>query len=215
MLTSTVVRAQRKEKTRFYTRKGVKYRSTVHYRFDDKCDNGHNTFSVTLDTYRQLGNGRWEEDSFGCQHDEVRKLFPELAPFIKWHLTSTDGPMHYIANTVFLAGDRDYNGLRKGEVQQLRNGKTGELCWIMKGTGTRYHDGPTPPDETVTAIWEPWTRTGEGKARELDSARECAVWPEATDEDLTAPGLEDRLKERLPALMEAFRKDMEALGFKW
>lgn len=58
-------------------------------------------FSVTMDTYRQAGNGRWMEDSFGCQHDEVRRLFPSLAPYLRWHLVY---PMHYTANAAYWAG---------------------------------------------------------------------------------------------------------------
>jgi hypothetical protein len=40
-----------------------------------------------------------------CLHDEIAKAFPELAKYIKWHLCSTDGPMHYVANTVFHADE--------------------------------------------------------------------------------------------------------------
>lgn len=52
-------------------------------------------------------------------------------------------------------------------------------------------------------------------AGKLDAARRSAVWPEATDEELTAPGLADRLQARLPGLLEAMRKDIEAVGFVW
>ena len=38
-------------------------------------------------------------------------------------------------------------------------------------------------------------------------------WPDATDEDLTAPGLKERLEARLPALLEAFQAGVESLGF--
>ena len=41
----------------------------------------------------------------------------------------------------------------------------------------------------------------EGKERELDAARRVAIWPEATDEELTAPDLKGRLEARLPALL--------------
>lgn len=47
----------------------------------------------------------------------------------------------------------------------------------------------------------------------LDYARDAAVWPEATDEQLTAPGLRDRLLERLPALMADFKLAVDSLGF--
>ena len=90
-------------------------------RFDDECKNGHNTFSITADlyegTHRNGGeyvfNSRGEKcclTACGCQHDLVTKHFPELAPLIKWHLTSTDGPLHYVADTVYHAeqGKLDY-----------------------------------------------------------------------------------------------------------
>ena len=40
-------------------------------------------------------------DSAGCQHDVVRKLWPELAPYLKWHLAGPYGPMHYLENSVY------------------------------------------------------------------------------------------------------------------
>ncbi len=84
-------------------------------RFDDRCKNGHNTFSLTADLYE---NGRLVAG--GCLHDEIAEHFPELRPLIKWHLCNTDGPLHYPANTLYLAGDRDYNGRVKGEPSQLQ-----------------------------------------------------------------------------------------------
>ena len=59
------------------------------------------------------------------------------------------------------------------------------------------------------------TAWSEGKARDLDAARNAAVWPEATDEELTAPGLKERLEARLPALLVEFRAAVESLGFTW
>tara|TARA_R100000951_G_scaffold75474_2_gene63622 strand:+ start:81 stop:548 length:468 start_codon:yes stop_codon:yes gene_type:complete len=91
--------------TKAYTARGVKYRATINIRHDDSCKNGHNSFGMTVDVYRVMKNGRLIEDSFGCQHDLVAKHWPEYAHLIKWHLASTDGPMHYVANTTYLAGD--------------------------------------------------------------------------------------------------------------
>jgi uncharacterized protein Usg len=79
----------------------------VTIRFDDECGNGHNTFAITGDVRvprkRDIVAG-------GCLHDEIAKVFPELEKFIKWHLCATDGPMHYVANTVYHASDKDHNG---------------------------------------------------------------------------------------------------------
>jgi hypothetical protein len=80
-------------------------------RFDDDCKNGHNTFAITAYLYDRTQRngdghavgtqGRRYLGSCGCQHDLVVQHFPELAPLIKWHLSSTDGPMHYVANTIY------------------------------------------------------------------------------------------------------------------
>ena len=135
--------------------------------YDDKCNNGHNTFTITGELYDrsyrirgdslvdQLKNSSGKTlwlGSCGCLHDEITERFPELAPNIKWHRVSTDGPMHYIANSM-------------------------------------YH----------------------AKEPNLEYARSSAVWPDAQLEDFT----EEKLKARLPALMEDFRRDVESLGFTY
>ena len=192
-------------------------------RYDDERGNGHNTFSITADIRpvdRRKGGG-----AGGCLHDEVAAAFPGLEPFIKWHLCSSDGPMHYVANTVYHASDRDYKGLLKGEKRQLRNGKTKLPVWerIIRGSDgeivkighTDWRESNEQPQESLTATWEPVWIVGDGKERQLDFARSSAVWPEATDEDLTAPGLKERLEARLPALLVAFRAAVEHFGFVW
>lgn len=164
-------------------------------RHDDRCNNGHNTFAITGELYEkhtQPGEPSLKHkgtdcklwlSACGCMHDGIARHFPDLAPLVKWHLCSTDGPLHYIENTTFHAGDLDCWGLRKGEPK-------------LKADGT--------------AIWH-----SEGKDRDLARARCCAIWPDATDEDLTALGLEQRLKERLPALMQEFRAAVESLGLEY
>ncbi len=178
----------------------------------------------------------------GCIHDEIAKHFPELFPLIKWHLCSTDGPMHYEANTIYHAGDRDHHGLRKGERKPLQNPK-GEVFWELEAvnapgvlisttpTGDKYRNAETVPlfilDHDVKAKHAPaiipvlrWVQQmieGEGKERDLAAARSCAVWPEATDAELCQEPAElhKALSARLPALLGAFRKDVEACGFIW
>jgi uncharacterized protein Usg len=184
---------------------------TVYVRFDDCCKNGHQTFSII--------------EAGGCLHEDIARIFPELAPLIQWHLMSTDGPMHYLANTVYRAGDRDYNGLRKGETRHLRNGKTGLPVWRLVTRGSDSEDIPTtmhaetadelPP---VFAQWEPVLIQGIGKNRELNAARNAAVWPDATDAELSVEPDELRaaLVSRLPGLIERFKRAMtEDCGFAW
>lgn len=83
-------------------------------RFDDHCHNGHNDFAITgFGWYDHYKSRDW--DFGGCCHEMIAEVFPELEPLIKWHLVSTDSPMHYLANALYLAGDLDHNGRRKGE----------------------------------------------------------------------------------------------------
>jgi hypothetical protein len=169
-----------------FTEGGRKYRITARVRHDDECKNGHNSFAITGDI--DCWNGYlWEEDSGGCIHDEIRTHFPELAPFIKWHLTSTDEPMHYVANALYWLG------------------------WCGFCDPAKHN---SPPN--------------------LEHAREAAVWPELPasficpdpNPDWLRHGqptlweperlrIEQVLKDRLPALMAEFKRDVLSLGLEF
>jgi len=126
-------------------------------RHDDECGNGHNTFTITASVYKAGRRGEKNLLMGVCCHGIIRETMPDLAPLLKWHLCSTDGPLHYVANTLYLAREQ---GCRAAE-----------------------------PD--------------------LGAARRCAIWPEAELEDFT----EEKLKARLPKLMEEFKKAVEGFGF--
>lgn len=100
---------------REYTERKHRYRIRAELRFDDSCRSGHETFSIT-GTIDRWDRGAWRADSCGCNHKDIAKRYPDLAPLIQWHLVSTAEPLHYIANTIYSAGDRDCRGRRKGEV---------------------------------------------------------------------------------------------------
>ncbi len=252
-------------------------RIAVEMRFDDECGNGHNTFAITADIYRVVkynkqGNRR-QDLGGGCCHEDIARIFPELAELIQWHLWSTDGGMHYAANAAFHASNRDCWGKLKGEpknfethirfgnvpilhplkanfakfLQEYRKGvecdfdfevlplyhvdRPGESYkfgpkYTFGGFAERWHEGPfdsedeamrflaalqhcNPVFEQVATAW------GEGKERDFAAARSCANWPEATDEELSAPDLKDKLMARLPGLLERFRAAVESIGFRW
>lgn len=74
----------------------------VKYGFHYLQGNSRPYFSVTLDIWEKKRNGQWYESGGGSAHDEVARVFPELAPLIKWHLVGDDGtPMHYVANALY------------------------------------------------------------------------------------------------------------------
>ena len=195
---------------------------TAEVRFDDQCGNGHNSFAITGTIRDKYG----KEIGGGCCHDEISRVFRELKPLLKWHLCSTDGPMHYISNTLYLAGDRDCHGLKAGESRQLVNGHSKLPSWELVAVDEngefiptyklpKYADAEKAPESTFKLEWRPWCRIGEGKARELDAARRSAVWPDATDEELMAEDLRQRLEDRLPALLHDFQQAIEGFGFVW
>lgn len=251
---------------------------TVEMRFDDNCKNGHNDFAITahVDT-----PGRRDWDACGCLHEDIAAVFPELEHLVKWHLVGTNGPMHYVANTVFLAGNLDCSARAKGEPSSYdfgirfgnspitvivkrkfwdwikaaqffndtalrtnpayvkfeplavahvdRPGETHKYAdkYTFKGFECAWHECPfnniREANEFSSAMLlsnvlvKVPTAFSEGKARELEAARRAAVWPEATDAELSVSrdALKFALEARLPALLARCRADIEAAGFMW
>ncbi len=187
---------------RFIAGYGKGAQITAKVRYDDQCGNGHNTFSITAD----IMVGRRDEAG-GCLHEEIARVFPNLAPFIKWHLTSSDGPMHYVANTV-------YHAKQHGPI-------SGWVYFTDKANGIDRKCMKYCDLDEAKCICESDARYSieidakTAKVANLDHARSSAVWPDATDEELTAPGLEARLAARLPGLMAEFQAAVESLGFQF
>lgn len=210
----------------------------IHIRFDDECNNKHNSFSVTGDTYDRYDT--WL--SGGCLHDEIGAI-PGFANLIKWHLCDGEsGPMHGVANALYFAGARDYNGLLAGEFRPFPAGKDGkryyELAMVEWTPEQVYNELMAHPGQYLPYVaikhelrvadaselppvpqmqWVLSGRYGEGKAREFDKARSAAVWPEATDEQLSLPReeLKALLEARIPQLLVDFRAAVESIGFAW
>lgn len=255
-----------------YKEGGERYRIRANVRYDDQCGNGHNTFAITGET-NHYRNG-WREDSCGRIHDLIGKHFPELAPYIKWHLVSSDAPLHYAANAIYHASNRDCWGKLAGEpynferrlmfngVPFLYEPKKELLAHIdavglhpdlwaglsivaveyKPRKGENYNFNPHYTlDSMLDCDWysAPFksmdeaanflhcmthceveivkraTAYGKGKERDFNAARAAAIWPEATDEQLSLPPEELRalIDARLPTLQNDFAAAMIALGF--
>ena len=116
--------------------------------------------------------------------------------------------MHYITNTVYHASARDCWGYLAGEQQ---HDKEGLLLWNVTQIGSGYIHSAIKPD--LSEYYEIKPVLGEGKEPDLNAARHSAIWPEATDNELYADDLKERLEARLPGLLAEFQKTMENLGF--
>ena len=269
-----------KSEWRQYVEGGQHYLIRFEASFDDDCKNGHNDFAITGEIWESTHDKRRKGSDMvagGCIHDEIAKHFPEVAHVIKWHLTGEAGPMHYAANAVYLAGDRDHNRKRKGEpyawdecvtfgANPIRHKLGGKFAKFLQAnaaatnaSGPRfdfeviaYHHDNKPggyqfsPKYTFGGFAERWhecpfdsegealrflealqtcdpvfgqvpTLFSEGKARELDAARSVAIWPDATDAQLSVEPDELRaaLEARLPGLLVEFRAMIDASGFSW
>lgn len=202
-------------------------RVRVKLRFDDNCRNGHMSFGMTGESWhpKEARGPNGPGGAGGQIQDEIADAFPELIPLMQWHLCTTDGPLHYEANTIYHARDRDHHGLRAGERRQLVNGRTKLPVWQLTGPGGSVLPASSgdwvdaleaPPP--ILANWTPVWIEGKGKVRDLDAARRSAIWPEATDEQLMQEPEELRamLRQRLPDLMARFKRAMtEDCGFLW
>jgi hypothetical protein len=222
------------------TVKGQKILMHAEVRFDDNCKNGHNSFAVTGYGWYDSWKSR-DSDFGGCCHDEIEAVFPELKHLIKWHLMSSDSPMHYVANTVYHASDKDCWGLAKGEKRQLVNGRTKEPVWSLRADATDCSlktalgdneditnlplyrlqdmlDSEQVPSALPRLFWEPCWKVGEGKERDFAAARSTGIWPDATDEQLSLPKdeLTALLLARLPGMVAEFKAAIESTGcFVW
>lgn len=93
---------------------------TATVRYDDQCGNGYNTFSIT---------GTMTVGGSGTIHTEIAAAFPELAPLVRFHLVSSDKPLHYIANTLYWLGyDKHCCGGRLNDPPNLGNARR-SACW--------------------------------------------------------------------------------------
>lgn len=202
VLTKSQVKTFTKENV---TIDGVNYRKVAaKVRYDDQCSNGHNSFAITGSAWEPRNFKANDPDTCGCIHEIIAEAFPELAPFIKWHLVSSDGPMHYIANTTYHALQHD---IQKGWAYLVDPAnKINNCLTYCKLDSKELKDLQDTYGDKI--IIKPDAKTA--KTANFEAARSCAVWPEATEQQLQD---EAALLERLPALMAEFKKDVESLGF--
>lgn len=114
---STLTKHQARDFEARWHEDGVDYWLRATVRHDDRCNNGHNTFSITGVLYECRDGRAPRTVSCGYLHGLIAERIPELAPYIKWHLTSTDGPLHYIANSLYWLGFTKYEA---GRIEEAR-----------------------------------------------------------------------------------------------
>lgn len=147
------------------------------------------------ETVRFKGETHWMH-SCGCIHEDIAKAFPELRPFIKWHLTGRDAPMHYVANgihwhniwTAFVAGP-PWDGSELDE-HARRYGYADGRCYPSK-TDTLEKSREYFASTIIYGALESDALTSLDAIEVMDSAQ-LKAW----------------LEDRLPALQSAFLADV-------
>jgi hypothetical protein len=182
----------------------------VTIRHDDECGNGHNSFSVTGEIYRAGSRRDADFLAGGCIHEEIARAFPEIAPFIKWHLMTTDGVTHYVANTLYFANGAPATFNRFIYLIGAHYGGRDVLLGIYNKPAewARVSDYFAPMGAGALRAEE--KEATAARAPDIEAARACAIWPGATLEQLRD---ENALKERAPFLAGEFRAAVESLGF--
>jgi hypothetical protein len=85
-------------------------------RFDVRAElvhlagNARPYFSITGTVRRTVGGGD-RVLAFGCIHEEILHVWPDLAPLVRVHLSDDLGvPIHAAANAAYWAGETKYQG---------------------------------------------------------------------------------------------------------
>lgn len=142
-------------------------------------------FSVTADVDERNGpRFGWRNAAGGCMHELVAEHFPKLAPFIKWHLATEFGPMHYIANGLY---------------------------WWEAATGSRVqdkkYDYPLPGKTWKETAMEHFKSTIVYGALPNENSKSLELLALRSHKEL-----EKWLEGRLLKLVTAFREDMEKMA---
>lgn len=75
---------------------------TVKICLSDDCKNGVCNFAITADIYELRKNGRYVWTAGGCQHEEIKRHFPEFSDFIRLHLSNVYGqPIYTVENGLY------------------------------------------------------------------------------------------------------------------
>lgn len=183
----------------------------VHIFWQDQCRNGFNFLSMRLYANMKTAPSSvyLKKESLGVPtSDVIKAYFPQLEKYLRYarRLYSPYGPLYYFENTIYLAGEADFNGNLPGQQIKTRQGLLG---WTdEKGLLTHWGD---PTAEMCIP------KVSQGKSRELNDAKSSCDWVEASDDTMSLP--EDQLitvlAQRLPSMMQEFKQDILALGFTY
>lgn len=250
---------------------GEVYRKVIAtVRFDDQCGNGHHSLGVTGDAWYH-DDFRRDPSTCGCIHEILLVAFPELKEVIDMHLMSTDGPMHYVANTMYHARTTTHEGKKVGEPVKFEkvvfignskwphkfnsrvtafleeSEKLGQKLKVIsleypenenggyqfkpkytfEGFTKKWHECPFNSKEEVNSLVNNRknaknyynykvvsipTHFCKAVKPNLEAARSCAIWPDATLEQLQDKEL---LESRIPELQERLRKAVTSLGLEY
>lgn len=118
---------------RIYTEDGEELKMVVKISLGDDCKNNICEWSITADIYYKK-NGYWIWGAGGCCHEEIEKVFPELAKFIPLHLSNHYGASLYpVGNGIYHIKKSDekvamdYLRISEEEYNKLYNAVDDEL----------------------------------------------------------------------------------------
>lgn len=178
----------------------------IELRYDDDCGNGHNSFSITGSLYETGKRSDKYCITCGCIHDIIKELAPEYTKYIKWHLMSSDEPLHYVANTIYWATKQDEHTNFVYLKDEEFNFK--ELIGIYKDEQIPLLKKKYGSDNIIVEV----KQSEYNRDANIENARSSAICEDATLEQLQS---KEWLIARIPQLREDFIKAVEELGFTY
>lgn len=125
-------------------------------RLNDECRNGHEDFSITGDFWtpgKERTDRNWQMG--GCCHDEILKVRPDLAIFVKLHLCDFNGaPMYAVGNGFYNA--KRYDVVKFSEYFNVPV----EIGSILLGAEDQTHFHYLVQKNNVPAIWSELAKEG-------------------------------------------------------
>lgn len=70
-------------------------------------------FSITAESGDIVNGIKKRANSFGCLHDDIASMIPELAKYIPFHLCNDNGiPLYYYENSLYHLKNGNYDGFK-------------------------------------------------------------------------------------------------------
>lgn len=107
----TVDQVKTVEKKNLETKNHGKVDAYLTLRYDDKSNDGYNLFSINVQAYQPVKNKSYKDLVTAAEfYQFIKYYFPEYQYVAKWNACSSNGPRHYLTDTLYWIDSRNKKG---------------------------------------------------------------------------------------------------------